>query len=88
MVERVDGMIRIIFQVITVVAMPLFVLYAFYKGLKGKRNHELYAPFDDSTRGTTHRHDETNPPTDTRQLIENEQIEQVEQEEIEIEQMN
>lgn len=78
-------MIRIIFQVLTVVVMPLFVIYALYKGLKGKRDHEIYAPFDDSTRGTTHRHDETNPPTDTRQLIENEQVEQVEEQQLELE---
>lgn len=78
-------MIRIIFQVVTVVVMPLFVIYAFYKGLKGKRDHEIYAPFDDSARGTTHRHDETNPPTDTRQLIENEQIEQFEEQQQQIE---
>lgn len=72
-------MIRIILQLLMVIAMPAFIIYAFYKGLKGKRDSELFAPFDDSTRGTTHRHDETNPPTDTRQLIESEQVEQFEE---------
>lgn len=70
---------KIIVQLLMALALPLLIIIGFYRGLKGKQKSEIYSPLDDSLRGTTHRHDEVNPPVDTRQLIENEQVEQYEQ---------
>lgn len=70
---------KIIIQVLMAIALPLLILIGFFKGMKGKKQGEIYSPADDAFRGTSHRHDEVNPPIDTRQLIENEQVEQYEQ---------
>lgn len=77
--EGAYHMFRILLQAVLVIAMPVLIIYAFYKGLRGSKKAEIYSPFDDSTRGTTYPHDDTTPPNDTRHLVESEQVVQYEE---------
>lgn len=72
-------MVKLIIQLLMMIVLPVLIIVGLFRGVKGQKKSEIYSPLDDSLRGTTYRHDDVNPPTDTRQLVESEQVEKYEQ---------